>query len=98
MKQVDPAKFETCDDPMPNGRQVGDGKYEANFKTLKPGKALKVPSHMANKVATALRKYIETNNLPCVARSTKHYPGDTSDQRGRVWLMAAPKPVLKRAA
>ena len=98
LKQVDPTKFKLCDDPMPNGRQVGGGKYDAIFKTLKPGKALQVPTEMTEKVSNALRKYIQVNNLPCVARSTKYYPGADIEMRGRVWMMPAPKPALKRAA
>ena len=98
VKQVDPTKFKLCDDPMPNGRQVGAGKYEAIFNTLKPGKALQVPAEMTGKVTTALRQYIKVNKLLYVARSTKYYPGADVEMRGRVWLMASPKPALKRAA
>ena len=94
---IDPNTFEVCDDKMPGGRQSLGGKYDARFKALKVGQAFKVPSDQVNQVSTALRKYIQVNKLQCVARSTKYYPGADVEMRGRVWLMPAPKPALKRA-
>ena len=94
----DPNNIELCSDPVGFFRKPQVSKYDVLFKKMKPGNALKLRPTEVTYVSVSLRKYIEKNDLPWVAKQTMKYPGDMSDTCGRVWLLDAPKPALKRAA
>ena len=96
--QLDPKTIELCSDPVTLFRKPQVSKFDALFKKMTPGNCLRILPKQAAYINVALRKYIARNNLPYTTKQTTQYPGDTSDTCGRVWLMAAPKPALKRAA
>lgn len=102
MKLTNPAKFEISNDTLPEGRTVQGHKYEDLFASMKPGQCIKCPSEDVGRVGNGMRSFIKREGLENVSvRSAKAYPGDKSDQRGRVWLWPEPvkTPVkLRRAA
>lgn len=95
MKLIDPSDLEICTDPLPAARAMPEGKYSAKFTQLQYGQCLKCPPGTAPKIATALKKWLETHKKPGSVRSALRY-GD--DDTGRVWLLAPEPKALKRAA
>ena len=92
---INPDDLEICDDPLPQGRPMPEGKYSAKFAALAYGQCLKCPPGAAPKVATALKKWLDVNKKPGSVRSAIRY---SEDGTGRVWLIAPEPKALKRAA
>mgnify|MGYP003516732567 FL=1 len=92
---IDPDDLEICDDPLPQGRAMPEGKYSAKFAALAYGQCLKCPPGAAPKIATALKKWLDVNKKPGSVRSAIRY---SDDGTGRVWLLAPVPKALKRAA
>ena len=97
-KQCDPKTIELCNDPVDFLRRPKVSKYDALFKKMTTGNCLKLHPKQVTYMNVALRKYIARNDLPYTTKLTTQYPGDTSATCGRLWLLDAPKPSLKRAA
>jgi len=95
MTLTDPEALEICSDPLPAARAMPEGKYSSKFAQLQYGQCLKCPPGAAPKIATALKKWLETHKKPGSVRSALRY-GD--DGTGRVWLIAPEAKALKRAA
>lgn len=89
---VDPSKLEITSDPLPAGRARAN-KYADLMAAIKPGQCIKCKPTNVGQVASAMKKHIDSNGLPCQVRSTKNY----GDGMGRVWLMpvATASAVLK---
>lgn len=83
-KAIDPELLKITNDPPPGKRVMGEPKYDAIFKALKPGQP----------IAQALRKFLKDRELTSKfdVRSVQHYP---KDQRGGVWMIARPAPAAK---
>lgn len=92
-RAVDPDTMTICDDPMPAHRASPGCKYDATFGALKPGQAIKCQPDDVNRIANALRKYVEAD-ATLVVRSIRDY----GDGQGRVWLVKAAKPASKAKA
>ena len=92
---INPDDLEICTDPLPQGRAMPEGKYSAKFAALQYGQCLKCPPGAAPKIATALKKWLETHKKPGSVRSALRYGEDGT---GRVWLLAPEPKALKRAA
>lgn len=90
--EVNPDTLTICDDPLPAHRARPGCKYEAKFRPLKIGQAIKCQPTDVNRVANALRKYLEASPALLV-RSIRDY----GDGKGRVWLVKADKPAGKPA-
>ena len=74
-----------CKDPVPATKIITKYKYDAIFKQLKVGEALKCPGDKADTVASALRSYIKRNSLKHVVRATPQYQKE--EPAGRVWML-----------
>lgn len=59
------------------------GKYDDLFRRMQPGQSLELPADWTDKVAQALRKYLEVNKKTGRVKSSRKY----SDGKGRVWWM-----------
>lgn len=83
--------LEVSDDPVPKKRNLGPGRYDQLFKSMKVGQCLKcVPEH-TGALGNALRNWIKRNKKKDVAvKSVRHYPG-CKEKLGRVWLIEKPK-------
>ena len=90
---IDPNDLEICNDPLPVARSAPEGKYTAKFSQMKYGQSLKCPPGSAPKIATALKKWMETHKKPGTVRSALRY---AEDGTGRVWLLE-PEKKLKVA-
>lgn len=95
MTLIDPSALEICTDPLPAARAMPEGKYSAKFTQLQYGQCLKCPPGTAPKIATALKKWLETHKKLGSVRSALRYGEDGT---GRVWLLAPEPKALKRAA
>lgn len=87
---IDPGLLKITNDPPPGRRVMGEHKYGAIFKALKPGQRIACEPNESQPVAQALRKYLKDNELNTKfdVRSVQHYP---KDQRGGVWMIARPE-------
>lgn len=96
MKHIDPDLIEICNDPYVGVRSSPKGKYDEMFSMLKPGQCLKCEPHESAPLATALRKWLQTNgkDAELEVRAMNRF---SKDGRGRVWLLAKEQ-KLKRAA
>ena len=90
-RRTDPATIEICDDPIPSHRASCGNKYEAILSNLKVGQAIKCQPSEVGRMSGALRKWVAEKNIKGAVRSMKDY----GDGKGRVWLIALPKKVVK---
>ena len=85
IRHVDTGLLSICDDPLPARRAEPVNKYDALFKSMKPGQCIKCPGLDAPKIAQAMAKWLQkTDNNRLMVRSTKDYEGTGE---GRVWLL-----------
>lgn len=95
IRYVDTADLSICDDPLPLGRSIVEGKYDDKFKTMKIGQAVKCPPAAVGLIQNAMRKFVKVRGLKgVVVRTCKDY----GDGLGRVWMLAEPAKALKVAA
>jgi len=95
MRYVDTANLVICDDPLPLGRSIVEGKYDDKFKAMKIGQAVKCPPAAVGLIQNAMRKFVKVRGLNgVVVRTCKDY----GDGLGRVWMLAEPVKTLKVAA
>ena len=81
-KEVDIASIKITND-QPKKRIARNGKYDQIFKDLDVGKALSCKSEDCDKVAQALRGYIERHQKPWKVKGTMYYTKTT----GRVFVL-----------
>lgn len=93
-KAIDPELLKITNDPPPGKRVMGEPKYDAIFKALKPGQRIACEPSESQPIAQALRKFLKDRELTSKfdVRSVQHYP---KDQRGGVWMIARPAPAAK---
>lgn len=95
MRYVDTANLIICDDPLPLGRSIVEGKYDNKFKAMKIGQAVKCPPAAVGMIQGAMRKFIKVRGMKgVVVRTCKDY----GDGLGRVWMLAEPSKYLGAAA
>lgn len=82
---INPEDLEICDDPLPEERRYGDGKYDAKFSALKYGQALKCAPDSVGRISNALRSWLKKHNKKGQVKSCLHY--DNKPNGGRVWLL-----------
>lgn len=86
---IDPSLLQITNDPPPQKRVMGQPKYDAIFKALKPGQRIACEPSESQPIAQALRKFLKDRELLAKfdVRSVQHYP---KDQRGGVWMITKP--------
>lgn len=92
---IDPDMLAISDDEFTGQRSSPEGKYDTIFVKMKPGQCLKCEPTESQRLAQALRNWIENRKLGAKyeVRSMQKYH---TDQRGRVWLLE--KEQLRKAA
>lgn len=94
IRYVDATNLEICDDPLPSGRSIVEGKYDDKFRAMKIGQAVKCPPAAVGLIQGAMRKFVKVRGLEgVVVRTCKDY----GDGLGRVWMLAEPVKALKAA-
>ena len=94
IRYVDATNLVICDDPLPLGRSIVEGKYDEKFKAMKIGQAVKCLPAAVGLTQNAMRKFIKVRGLKgVVVRTCKDY----GDGLGRVWMLAEPVKALKVA-
>lgn len=92
MHYVDTGELSICDDPLPTGRSIVEGKYDDMFRALKVGQAVKCPAPAVGLIQGAMRKFIRVRGMQhVVVRTCKDY----GDGLGRVWMLAEPAKAVK---
>lgn len=89
---IDPLKLKIADDPV-IGRARPPNKYAEIFERMKPGQCIVCGSDEATALSNAMKKWIENTGGPFITKFTTRY----SDGKGRVWLLADPKPAKMKA-
>lgn len=84
------------DDEFTGQRSSPEGKYDTIFAKMKPGQCLKCEPTESQRLAQALRNWIENRKLGAKyeVRSMQKYH---TDQRGRVWLLEKTQKLRKAA-
>ena len=93
---VDPDQLVIADDPIPAGRSLPKGKYDAIFEALKFGQCIRCKVGEASKIGHALDKWLERHGKRGIVKTMMQY----DDTSGRVWLLPKParEPKLKAAS
>jgi len=95
MPPLNPDDLQITDDPLPAGRVVAVKKYAEIFGKIKLGQGIRVQTESVDRVANALRKYLETSTKKGQIKSTRTYidprTGKADTGFGRVWLLGAGK-------
>jgi hypothetical protein len=85
--------LEVADDPPPQKRSMGPGRYDELFESMKPGQCIKCEPEHTGAISNALRNWIKRKRKKNLAvQAASHYPA-CKDKLGRVWLVAAPEPA-----
>jgi len=84
--RLDLSQIVITNTPLPTGRSVHVGKYDALFATVKPGQCLECPSDDVGKLASAAKKWAKNQGKPIIVRTTRVL--QDKPERGGVWLLA----------
>ena len=77
-----PDELVICNDPLPE-RRIQSTKYDEVFNKLKVGQCIKCKPHEANRLASALKKWLTVRNRSDEVKSCTNY----GDGMGRVFLV-----------
>lgn len=83
-KAVNPEELQVCNDPMPEERRYGDGKYDKIFSSMKHGQALKVAPDRVGRVSAAMRAWGRKTKANIKVKSCQFY--ENAPDGGRVWM------------
>ncbi len=100
---TDPGDLQITNDAIPASRCAPLHKYNPIFERMKIEQCVRCTTGEVGKVAGAMRKYVAVNgSTPAVVRTVMRYTDPITKIEdvgyGRVWMRAAPKKALKRAA
>ena len=84
--------LEVADDPPPQKRSLGPGRYDELFASMKPGQCIKCEPEHTGAIGNALRHWIKRKRKKNLAvKAASHYPG-CKENLGRVWLLSTKDP------
>ena len=84
--------LEVADDPPPQKRSLGPGRYDELFASMKPGQCIKCEPEHTGAIGNALRHWIKHKRKKNLAvKTASHYPA-CKENLGRVWLLSTKEP------
>lgn len=84
--RLDLSQIVITNTPLPTGRSVHVGRYDALFATVKPGQCLECPSNDVGRLAAAAKKWAKNQAKPIIVRTARVL--QDKPERGGVWLLA----------